>query len=267
MDRWLHRLPGYAFRALVVLLYCFLLSPLAITVVISFSNDPFLGFPPRSWGVRWYVALASNATFIATAQASLLIALATTALALLAGVPAAYAIVRGRFPGREPILAFLTAPLLLPAIVLGLALLLVFAGRGLVATWPGLILAHLCVTLPYMVRICVVALAALGPSAEEAALTLGATPLRTFRHVTLPMMAPGLIGAAALSFLVSFDEVVLSLFLVGPRLSTLPVEIYRYVEFRTDPQIAALSVVLILVTVAIIVLVERSVGVMRALGK
>jgi putative spermidine/putrescine transport system permease protein len=256
-----------AFRVLVVLLYGFLLSPLLITVVISFSADPFLSFPPSAWGLRWYFEVAGNAAFGAAARSSLLIALVVTAVALGAGVPAAYAIVRGTFPGRETILALLTAPLLLPAIVLGLAVLLVFVRVGLVATYQGMILAHLCVTLPYVVRITAVALSTLKPDAEEAALTLGATPWQTFRHVTLPLMLPGIIGAAALCFLVSFDEVVLSLFLTGPRLSTLPVEIYRYVEFRTDPQIAALSVVLILITVGLVVLIERSVGVMRALGK
>jgi putative spermidine/putrescine transport system permease protein len=256
-----------AFRALVVLLYGFLLSPLLITIVISFSADPFLSFPPSDWGFRWYLEVAGNATFGAAARSSLLIALVVTAIALGTGVPAAYAIVRGSFPGRDALLALLTAPLLLPAIVLGLAVLLVFVRVGLVATYQGMILAHLVVTLPYVVRITAVALSTLKPDAEEAALTLGATPWKTFRHVTLPLMLPGIIGAAALCFLVSFDEVVLSLFLTGPRLSTLPVEIYRYVEFRTDPQIAALSVVLILITVALVVLIERSVGVMRALGK
>jgi putative spermidine/putrescine transport system permease protein len=255
------------FRLLVVLLYCFLLSPLLITIVISFSNDPFMGFPPSSWGFRWYGELARNATFGSAALTSVLVAISVTLVALCAGVPAAYAIVRGSFAGRDALLALLTAPLLLPAIVLGLAVLLVFVRIGLVASYPGMILAHLCVTLPYVVRITAVALSTLKPDAEEAALTLGATPWATFRHVTLPLMLPGIVGAGALSFLVSFDEVVLSLFLTGPRLTTLPVEIYRYVEFRTDPQIAALSVVLILVTVSVVVLIERSVGVMRALGK
>lgn len=255
------------FRLLVVLLYCFLLSPLLITIVISFSNDPFMGFPPSSWGFRWYGELARNATFGSAALTSVLVAISVTLVALCAGVPAAYAIVRGSFAGRDALLALLTAPLLLPAIVLGLAVLLVFVRIGLVASYPGMILAHLCVTLPYVVRITAVALSTLKPDAEEAALTLGATPWATFRHVTLPLMLPGIVGAGALSFLVSFDEVVLSLFLTGPRLTTLPVEIYRYVEFRTDPQIAALSVALILVTVSVVVLIERSVGVMRALGK
>jgi putative spermidine/putrescine transport system permease protein len=259
--------PRLAFRTLVVLLYFFLLSPLLITVVISFSTDPFLGFPPSGWGFRWYLEVARNAQFGAAARASLLVAVSVTVLALLAGVPAAYAIVRGRFPGRDALLALLTAPLLLPAIVLGLAILLVFVRAGLVATLHGMILAHLCVTLPYVVRITATALSTLTPEAEEAALTLGATPWKTFRHVTLPLMLPGMLGAAALSFLVSFDEVVLSLFLTGPRFTTLPVEIYHYVEYRTDPQVAALSVVLILLTVGLVLLIERSVGVMRALGR
>ncbi len=255
------------FVALVVALYVFLLSPLAITLAISFSNDPFLGFPPEQWGTRWYGVLLANGRFLAAFENSLAIASTTMVVGLAAGVPAAAAIARGRFPGRDALLALFTAPLLLPAIVLGLAMLIVFSPLRLIITFHGLVLAHLVVTLPYVVRIVTVALSTIRPEYEEAAMTLGASPWQTFRRVTLPLMVPGIVGSAALSFLVSFDEVVVSLFLVGPRMTTLPVEILRYVETRTDPQVAALSVLLIAMTVALVVLIERSVGVMRALGR
>jgi len=253
--------------ALIVPLYGFLLAPLVITIFMSFSNDSFLGFPPSNWGVRWYHALLSNERFLEAFQVSLMLAVSVMSLALLAGVPAAYAVTRFRFPGRDALFALFTAPLLLPAIVLGLALLIVFVRLGLLATWPGLTLAHLVIALPYVVRISAVALSTIPPELEEAALSLGATPWRAFRRVTLPLMVPGLVGCAALSFLLSFDEIVISLFLVGPNLSTLPVEIYRYVEYRTDPQVAALSVVLICITMGLVLLVERTIGVMRALGR
>ena len=167
----------------------------------------------------------------------------------------------------EAIFTALTAPLLLPTLVLGLGILLVFFPFGLAATWPGLAIAHLAVTLPFVVRIMVTALSTLPPDLEDAAATLGATPLTVVRRVTLPLALPGLIASGALAFLISFDEVVISLFIVGPRLSTLPVEMYRYVEGRTDPMVAALAVVLIVFSLSVVLLVERLLGFMRAVGR
>jgi putative spermidine/putrescine transport system permease protein len=190
-----------------------------------------------------------------------------TVTALSIGVPAAYAIARLRFRGRDAIFAALTAPLLLPTLVLGLGILLVFFPFGLAATWPGLAIAHLAVTLPFVVRIMVTALSTLPPDLEDAAATLGATPLTVVRRITLPLALPGLIASGALAFLISFDEVVISLFIVGPRLSTLPVEMYRYVEGYADPLVAALAVVLITLSLGVVLLVERLLGFMRAVGR
>ncbi|MSP49569.1 MAG: ABC transporter permease [Alphaproteobacteria bacterium] len=238
-----------------------------LVIAISFSGDNFIAFPPRSWGLRWYAALFAHDGFARGFRVSLVLASVVTALDLLIGVPAAYAIARLRFPGRDGLLAFLTAPLLLPTIVLGLAILLVFYPLKLAATYPGLIAAHMVVTLPFVVRIVATALSTLPGDIEDAAATLGASPTTVFRRVTLPLMLPGVIAAAALAFILSFDEVVISLFVVGPRLSTLPVELFRYVEGRTDPMVAALSTVLILATISVVLVVERSVGVMRSLGR
>jgi putative spermidine/putrescine transport system permease protein len=260
----LDRLGG---RTLILALYLFLLAPLIPIVVVSFSNEAVLSFPPQSWGMRWYVALLDNQKFIAAFRVSLAVALAVTAISLAAGLPAAFAVARLRFPGRDALFALFTAPLLLPSIVLGLALLLVLVRLHLTGTYPGLIAAHLVVALPYVIRIVATALGTLPADLEAAAASLGASPARVFRRVTLPLLLPAVIGAAALAFLVSFDEVVISLFVVGAKLTTLPVEIYHYVEFRTDPQIAALSVVLIAITIACVVLLERSVGFLRALGR
>jgi putative spermidine/putrescine transport system permease protein len=164
-------------------------------------------------------------------------------------------------------MSLFTAPLLLPSIVLGLAILLVFIRLDLIATYPGLITAHMVVTLPYALRVIATALATIPPAIEDAAATLGAPPLTVFRRVTLPQMLPGILAAASLSFLVSFDELVLSLFVVGPQLSTFPVEMFRYVETRTDPLIAAASVILILSTVAFVLVLERTMGLTRAFEK
>lgn len=259
--------PGLMLRAFAFAGYALLLAPALLVFIISFSAGDFLTFPPPGFSTRWYAALFSNAELMAALRNSAILALAVAAIALLAGIPAAYAIARLRFPGRDAIAGFLAAPLLLPTLVLGLALLLALQPLKLAATWPGLVLAHAMVALPFAIRIMTTAFAAVPREMEEAAWTLGATPLRAALRVTLPIAAPGAIAAGALCFLVSFDETVISLFLVGPRLSTLPVEMFRYAENRTDPLVAALAVALILIAFAIVLLVERLVGVTRAIGR
>lgn len=259
------RLGGWAFRALVALLYAFLLAPILVVIVISFNAEPYLSFPPERWGLRWYSALADNAAFVEGFRVSLLLASSSAALAVLIGVPAALAISRYNFRGREAFVTFFTMPLMIPTVVLGLGLLLVLSPLRLTATYPGLLAAHVVLVVPFVIRTTATSLSTLPPEYGEAAYSLGATPWRAFYRVTLPLVAPGVIAGAAIAFLVSFDEVVVTLFLVGPQFSTLPVEVFRYVEYRTDPSVAALSVVLVLVSVAGVVLIERLLGLGRAL--
>lgn len=259
--------PGPVLRLLAAAGYALLLAPAALVLVLSFSAGDFLTFPPPGLSTRWYAALFSNAELMAALRNSAVLALGVAVLALLAGVPAAYAIARLRFPGRDVLAGLIAAPLLLPTLVLGLALLLALQPLRLAATWPGLLLAHSVVALPFAVRIMTTAFAAVPREVEEAAWTLGATKLRAVLHVTLPIAAPGAAAAAALCFLVSFDETVISLFLVGPRLSTLPVEMFRYAENRTDPLVAALAMALIGIALAVVLAVERLVGFTRALGR
>ena len=247
----------------VVAVYAFIFVPLLIIVLISFSGDDYLSFPPSSWSLRWYRTVLSNEGFMQGLQNSAVIAVVVMVLSLAIGLPAALAIARLRFAGRELLQTFVLSPLILPAIVLGLGILIIFFRLGLVATYPGLIMAHLTLTLPFTVRILQTTIANLPTDAEDAAKTLGANPLQTFLRITLPQLGPGLIAAAAISAILSFDEIVLSLFIVGPDLSTLPVEIYRYVDERTDPLVAVMAVVLIAVSLGIVVIVERTVGFAR----
>jgi putative spermidine/putrescine transport system permease protein len=259
--------PGWVLRLAAVAGYALLLAPAVVVAVISFSAGDFLTFPPPGLSTRWYAALFSNGELMTALRNSAVLALLVAAIALLAGIPAAYAIARLRFPGRDTIATLLVAPLLLPSLVLGLALLLALQPLKLAATWPGLMLAHSMVALPFAVRIMTTAFGAVPRDLEEAAWTLGATPFRAALKVTLPIAAPGALAAGALCFLVSFDETVISLFLVGPRLSTLPVEMFRYAESRTDPLVAALAMALIAVALAVVLLVERLVGFTRAMGR
>ncbi|MFN8058595.1 MAG: ABC transporter permease [Vicinamibacterales bacterium] len=254
------------FGCLVALLYAFLLAPILLVVPLSFSGDSYLAFPPSSWSTRWYEALLGHDAMIEAFWVSLGVASTVTGLSLVTGLPAAYALTRGTFPGRDATMTLVTAPLLLPSVILGLAILLAFSRWGLIGTYPGIVLAHLVLTTPYVVRIMSTALSTLPPSVEDAAATLGADPATVFRRVTLPLLVPAVSASAALCFLISFDEVVVSLFVTGPRIATLPVAIFTYVDTRTDPMIAAVSVVLVVGTLSGVVLIERTVGLSRALG-
>jgi putative spermidine/putrescine transport system permease protein len=247
------------------LVYALILAPVFVVVVLAFSADNFIIFPPSGYSTRWFAQLMSHGPLLGALRLSVQIAVIVTVLSMLVGVPAALALDRARFRGREAARAFFLAPLLLPTLITGLALLLAFTPLRLTGTSWGLVLAHMTVTLPFVVRMMTTAFATLPEDIEAAAATLGARPSRVLLRVTLPLAAPGLVACAALSFLLSFDETVISLFISGPRAATLPVEMVHYVEGRTDPLIAALSVVLIAATLTIVVLVERLVGVARAI--
>jgi putative spermidine/putrescine transport system permease protein len=245
--------------------YIFLLSPLAIVAVMSLSADQYLTFPPHGFSFRWYVALAHNAPILEAARVSLILAAVVAAAALVLGVPAALALSRGAAPAA--VAGALSAPLLLPTLIIGLGLLMVLQPLGLVATWPGLALGHLVIVLPFVVRLMMSSFSSLPPEVAEAASTLGARPWQGFLRVTLPMVVPGLVASATLAFLVSFDETVISLFLVGPRLTTLPIALFRYTESKTDPLVAALAVVLIALTALVVLLVDRLAGFTRTIAK
>lgn len=254
-----------AHRIAIAGLYGFLLAPIAITLLMSFSNDPVIAFPPNAWGLRAYAELAQNRQFISTFGVSLTVALSVVGLCIATGLPAGYAIAFHRFTGRDLLLGLLTAPLLLPTIVIGLALLLLFVKLRLLATYQGLVIGHAVIALPYVVRLVVTAFRAIPPDLADAAATLGAAPRQVAFRVRLPLVRPAVLASAAIVFLVSFDEVVVSLFLIGPRLTTLPVEVFRHIDLRADPQVAALSAVLIVLSLFIVLVIERAVGLVRAL--
>jgi len=245
----------------------FLLAPVILVFPISFSADAYVAWPPSAWSTRWYVALMNNAEMVESFWNSLLLAACVTAITLLIGTSAAVALTRWSFAGRDALVSLFTAPLLLPSIVLGLAILVIFVGYGLVGSWPGMIVGHLVITLPYALRVLITGLSTLPPSVEDAAGTLGASPWQVFRRITLPLMAPALVASAALSFIVSFDEVVISLFIAGTQLKLLPLTLYHYVESWTDPLVAAVSALMVLGTLGLVLIVERAIGLGKAVAK
>lgn len=252
-------------RALILVLYLFLLAPVLVVAIMSFDTQSYLGFPPEGFTLDWYAQLLENQAFITGFQVSVIVGACTCVTAVVIGVPAAMALTRHQFRGKGAVSSFFLSPLLVPTVVLGLALLLALSPFGLTGSYPGLVLAHLAITTPYVVRTTMIALKTSDIACEEAANILGANKWTTFRRITLPLAAPGILAGAAIAFLISFDEAVIALFVVGPNATTLPVEIFRYVQYQSDPQIAALSVVLILISIVFVIIIERAIGLTRAL--
>ena len=253
-------------RFIVTLIAAFILAPIVVVVAASLSDSPLPEFPPRGLSLRWYVHALNEPVFTVAAVNSLWLATVSTILATPLALAAAYGLMRGDFPGRDAMQTLLLAPLVVPSLVIGLAILLAFSGIGIRDVGLRLVGAHVLITFPYMVRTILASLARLDPVVEEAARTLGASPFRTFLHVTLPLVRPGVIAGMLFAFIVSFDNVSVSLFLTSARTNTLPLAILNYVEYNFDPSVAAISTMLIAFSLGAAVLMERLVGLRRVLG-
>ncbi|MBM3504443.1 MAG: ABC transporter permease [Alphaproteobacteria bacterium] len=255
-----------AFHVYIGFLIVFIMAPILIVAVVSFSGGKVPEFPPKSFSFQWYDYALNYSLFTRSAVNSAWLALISTVIAAPIAVAAALAIVRKRFPGRDAIQTFLLAPLIVPSIVIGLSILLGFATVGIRDIFFRLIGAHVLITFPYLVRTVIASLSRVDVTVEEAARTLGANNWRTFWHVTLPLIRPGIIAGMLFSFIVSFDNVSVSLFLTSARTNTLPLAILSYVEFNFDPSIAAISTMLILFSLGAAVILERVVGLRKVLG-
>lgn len=249
---------------LSVLVLAFLWSPLLVILVVSFDTSNYLAFPPQGFTLDNYAAVLANRDFVSGFAISLVTGLIVSLVATTLGVLAALGIRRARGRAAGALSTFILSPLLMPSVVLGLALMLVFARLQLVDTRLGLVLAHTVITLPYAFRTVLASLETYNASSEDAARVLGARPFTVFRRVTLPLIRPGVASALVLGFLVSFDESVISLFVTGRQTRTLPVVLLNYIEVQADPVVAALSVVLVAISVVVMLIVNRIVGLRAA---
>ncbi|VIO71854.1 ABC transporter permease [Bradyrhizobium ivorense] len=256
-------------RTLVVIAYLIIFAPVTMIVVTSFFAQEIVSFPPTALTWRWYVNAWDKPEFFRGLLTSLQIALIAAAIGVPIGTAAALAIVRGEFPGKQAISALLLAPLAVPGVVAGSGLYMFYVlaenalDRDIKATTEGLVAAHVLLTIPWTVRLVVASLQGLDRAAEEAAANLGASPFTVFRRITLPMMRPGIVAAAMFSFIQSFENLDLSLLLVGPGRITLPVAMLNYLEFRIDPTLAAVATVQILIVGVLMVVTDRFVKLSR----
>ena len=244
-------------RAVVcALIVIYLIAPMVIVLIISFSSAPFLTFPPPGFSLQWYEKFFVSADWRSALFMSLRVAVVVASLSVLVGAAAAFGLVRGNFAGKRALFLLAVAPLLVPVIIVALCLYVALADMGLLGTFVGLVIGHLIVAVPYALIILVGAVRGLDRNLEYAAATLGARPFLVLRRIVLPSLAPGLITAWIMAFLHSFDELLVTLFLVGRQTPTLPIKMWSDIRIQLDPVISAASSSIVTVIALVIILTQ-----------
>lgn len=226
----------------------FLLLPIVFIVALSFGSSRWLIFPPPGWTLQWYQELLSDPRWLEAAFTSARIGVVVTIVSVILGFLASLALVRGTFPGRSVLRAFFLTPMVLPVAIIGVALYAVFLRVGLSGTFIGFVIAHVIVALPFAIITISGALETFDPAIEDAAVLCGASPWEARFRVTMPAISHGLFSAAIFSFLISWDEVVLSIFMASPTLQTLPVRVWSTLRQDLTPVVAAVSALFVALT-------------------
>jgi putative spermidine/putrescine transport system permease protein len=232
----------------------YMLAPIIFVIINSFNSASYNVFPPEGFSLRWYQNALSVPRFRGAFLNSLLVGLGATAIALVLGTMSARVLTRWRFSGQSFLRSFFFAPVLVPRIALGAALFLLYIRAGLYGGFLGLIIAHSLLGLPFVISIMTAVMYNVDRSQEEAAQDLGCNPVESFFRVTLPQLRTGLAVSGVFAFMLSFDELETSLFLVRPANNTLPIEMFLYVQEQQNPTLAALSTLLVALTVLLVLL-------------
>lgn len=245
-------------NAVAILVYVFLILPLLVVVLFSFSERSYFSFPPAGFSLRWYQAAWESGQFLVPALRSLWLALAATALAAALSIPAALAF-RKIAPGklRSALEFFLLTPLIVPALIIGIALLYAFNRLQMLDTFGALLAAHAVIVFPFMFRAVLTSVLGLRQSLIDASEILGASPAYTLRKVILPALIPGIASGAIFSFIISLDQFTVSLFVTQSEQIVLPVAIYKYLFDVNDPVAAAVSTVLVVFGLLIAFVIDR----------
>ncbi len=240
----------YTFCGLVCF---FLIMPNFIVVPISFSGARFLEFPPKQYSYQWYLNYFESEEWLAATLTSFEVAFLVTILATTVGSLAAYGLIRGRFPGKSIINSFIISPMVTPVLVTAVAVYKIYSDLGLTGTLIGFTLAHTIMALPFVVIVMTANLRGINVEVEHAARNLGANRITTLRRVVIPLALPGMISAGLFAFLISFDELIIALFISSPTLSTLPKKLWDGIRTEINPTIAAVSTLLVLLSVIVLV--------------
>ena len=256
MDVALSRTGAWVLRAFFVLVVAFLYAPIVILVIFSFNDSQLPSFPLSGFTLHWYRQFLSNADLRAALETSAIIAAISSLGAVLLGILASIALVRRRFRAKAPVSALLLSPLVIPYVVFGISLLLFFHAAGIPRSILTVVIGHVVISLPYTILVLMPRLQQIDVSLEEAAYDLGASRLRTFRSITLPLLLPAVLSAFLIAFTTSFDEYAVASFVVGTR-ATFPIYLYSALRFPNQlPQVIAVAVVVITISLVVVVAAE-----------
>jgi putative spermidine/putrescine transport system permease protein len=248
-----------------VLFLTFILAPLVVVLLVAFTDKGYISMPFHGASLRWFRAILDDDDIVSAFWLSVRLAFSAATIGVVLAVPAALALARYRFPGRGALMGFFLSPMMIPAVVLGIAFLRFLSLLGLGGSFGALVATHVVIVLPYALRLTLSSVVGLDRDAERAALSCGASRLTAFRRVVLPMILTGVAGGWLLSFIQSFDELTMTIFVATPGTTTLPVAMYNAIAQTIDPLVASVSAVLIVGTVLLMVLLDRLVGLDRIL--
>jgi spermidine/putrescine transport system permease protein len=256
MDVALSKNGARALRAFFALVVAFLYAPIVILFIFSFNSSEIPAFPLTGFTLRWYHDFLVNGDLRTALERSALIAASTSVGAVVLGLLASLALARRRFRGKAAVAALLLSPLVIPYVVFGISLLLLFHTLGIGNGMPTVVIGHVVITLPYAILVLVPRLEQIDASLEEAAYDLGSSRLRTFRSITLPLILPAVVSALLIAFTASFDEYAVASFVVGTS-PTFPIYLYSALRFPSQlPQVIAVAVVVLVVSLTVVVAAE-----------
>jgi len=248
-----------------VLFLTFILAPLVVVLLVAFTDKGYISMPFNGASLRWFRAILQNDDIVSASWLSVRLAFTAATIGVVLAVPAALGIARYRFPGRGALMAFFLSPMMIPAVVLGIAFLRFLSLLNLNGSFSALVATHVVIVVPYALRLALSSAVGLDRDAERAALSCGASRFTAFRRVVLPMIRTGVAGGWLLSFIQSFDELTMTIFVATPGTTTLPVAMYNQIQQTIDPLVTSVSAVLIVGTIAVMVLLDRLVGLDRIL--
>ena len=269
-DAWRDRSSRWLVHALVGLGAAVIFVPLVLTLYLSIFDETIIAFPPHGYTLRWYARILPE--FAGPLRTSLLTAAAAVATSLLLGVPAGIGLSRYRFRGRDALSTLLLAPLTIPGVAIGLGIYVLAVMIEERTDWPLsgsvplMVAAHVVITLPWVVRLCLASLANHDRAAEEAAASLGARPLTVIWRVTLPAMRGGIVAGALFAFIWSFENLEMTLFLTAPGVTTLPIAVLQYLQYHIDPLVAAMAVAQVVLVGGVLLVLDRLVPVARVVA-
>jgi putative spermidine/putrescine transport system permease protein len=238
------------------LVFLYLVFPILVVIPVSFSSGTYLGFPPPGFSLRWYENFLGRSDWLGAAWLSLWIGGAVMMLSTALGAPAAIALVRSRFRGRNLLVGFIISPLIAPVIIVAIGIYFFYARLGMVGNPAALVVAHTCLAVPFVVINVSATLQDFDERLEHAAMNLGATPWGAFWQVTFPIIRPGILAGALFAFISSFDELVVALFVSGSTAVTLPRKMWDSIRFEIDPTIAAVSTILVVLASSVFISAE-----------